>query len=710
VIAVLVALSLTDVTQESFAIPTTVGPLPRVMQRLTEVTKTPYRVHGSMVEEVAALGTPSIPLSETMEKLAQITEATWTRDTQGYLLFRTDAQIKARQQREFETNVRRIEAQFQKTRTSLDGMGDFTDMDAKALATAANQQPGNNDVNFWRKRQALTEKAPATRLANRLMLTLTPQTLAKIPENGRVVFSSNPTRMQVKFDGKADAAIRQFLTDQTKYAEAASAMAGEDQGYFHTYDGLSSNRAVGKIGKVLYIISRAESFGQSYSATLKVSNDKGQIMVTATNTIMASSMSEAGDEWMKPPPAVEGDLPIAPSEASEGMMQLFRDMQARNGQMAGMPKMSPAFKNFLLRPDQNDPVALGNQEAIETIVAKQNQPVAMILNDISFFGVVRSAMDKKFTRSRWEGGFKMSSMEKVADPKWVLVRLETPLSAERSRLSRTLLAKFLTRTSVEGRVSLDNMAQLALGMKTEINNTILPLYMMLIGSDGDTMMMNGDSFWLKMYGTLTAEQRRALEQNQTIGRLALSPKQMSLIEEKVFRGLRQFESMEAVEVEKGSGEHFMGEMLSNEPTEAFANGLPDNLVLGAQVAKGETLFSKTDAFFGGTRAVDENAIAWDVYQRERPDLFTYVSQMPQMKDFYKGTQSTWNLDLTVGKTVLRGTLRDDVVGDKKMSFLDLPAEFRKKVDDAIARHRETYKDMKPGEFGGPGGRAIPPLQ
>jgi hypothetical protein len=95
VIAVLVALSLTDVTQESFAIPTTVGPLPRVMQRLTEVTKTPYRVHGSMVEEVAALGTPSIPLSETMEKLAQITEATWTRDTQGYLLFRTDAQIKA---------------------------------------------------------------------------------------------------------------------------------------------------------------------------------------------------------------------------------------------------------------------------------------------------------------------------------------------------------------------------------------------------------------------------------------------------------------------------------------------------------------------------------------------------------------------------------------------------------------------------------------
>lgn len=707
-VTLLAALALSDVTSQSFTIPTIVAPMPRVMQRLSEVTKTPFRVHNAMTDEVLALGTPELPLSETMEKIALATEATWTRENGGYLLYRTDAQNKARRTREAEVMAKRIEAQMKKSADLVKGYGDFTDSAAKNLATQALDRSNENDPNRWRARMKLAEQAPASRLANRLLLSLNARDLATLEVGSRVVFSSNPTRLQIRFPNAANAAIQQFLTEQNRYAEAAAGLGDRDQIMF-SYDGLSSFQPVKQLGKVLLIIKRESSFGQSTMAELKVANAKGQIVAAANQAIAANPMNEGEqDAMMKGDPIPEGDLMVTPSNASKGLMKLFRDMMARTGSSVGPePEVEPELRKFLLRPDLNDPTEIGNQEVIEAIVTKQNVPVAMVPSDLSFFGVIQSAADQKYSRSRWEKGFKMADLERVADPKWVIARPAMPISSEMSRINRAALAKFLTRVGTEGRMSLDNQAQMVSTIKVDPNSTIFPLYLMMagLGLEG----FNGEAFWIKLYASLNADQKKVLERGEPIGRIAMSAKQIALIEEQMMKGrFRQWESSMDEPPNENEEDRFYGEKLSGEPTEALVNGLPNDVTISGTVKRGDALFFRSSGMFQRNQTVDENQIAWDMFQRERPDLFTYINQMPPMKEFVTGTESTWTLTVGTGKQNYSGTLRDDIMSGKKMTYQQMSDEFKKKVEESLKRHRESYKDAKPGDFGGPGGRAIPP--
>jgi hypothetical protein len=437
-----------------------------------------------------------------------------------------------------------------------------------------------------------------------------------------------------------------------------------------------------------------------YQVHLRLVGPKGKYLLNLSHQV--SGMFESGVDPTKAPKPADDDPTLEKDEASQAVADYFRaQASARGG-----PTDSTALVKHLSNPEKNEPLSIGLVGALRTL-EKQKKPAVILASDFAFAATILGGMSgQRSTLGAWKRSLEMIGHETVADSGWMLMRPAKPMEAERLFIPRRVLTEILKEYQTQGRLSLAFRAALSLKLPDEPQMSIAFLYLLAAGLD----TFGGDTEWLRLYALLNADQRGTLLKKEPLGLTQFNAAQLQQIERMIYAPRWDHGFSENIDTVESSGERFWGPSARTEPTERFPDGLPPTLQLSANVVAGPGVFPATDNRFGYNypSGLDATGLAWQLITKERPDLFPWASNQPEFKEFHLGKRENWNFSLSLDpKVSMAGQLNDSVVDRaKRLAFKDLPEDFRKEVDEHMKRLRESYKDAKPGDFGG--SRAVPP--
>jgi len=152
---------------------------------------------------------------------------------------------------------------------------------------------------------------------------------------------------------------------------------------------------------------------------------------------------------------------------------------------------------FLEKPFDNEPLSLGNTEAIQQISRAAGKPVLAVLSDGSMYGM---GMEKPTLL-----GYERRNLgnRQVVDG-WLVYTAPDPLAVRSGRIDRRVVQAMFARAKDAN--PLDAIARAAVEHKTPIEGTHFAQYLRLAGAGH--IVMNQEL--LRLYGALTNAERQAL--------------------------------------------------------------------------------------------------------------------------------------------------------------------------------------------------------
>ena len=310
---------------------------------------------------------------------------------------------------------------------------------------------------------------------------------------------------------------------------------------------------------------------------------------------------------------------------------------------------------------------------------------------------------------------------------WIVLKPNVDDEGE-THMDRAVLGAFVRGESFGRKLALDELAALSLKIHThEFYESMIPIWVMFATGDQRIMNRINDLPALRLYGSLTPDQRQALWAKKKLPLNQLTAYQKDVLYKMIFRGhaniqkdYNQEDFKQPAQEDEEQPFDFHGGF-EQEPTELLPDGLPAELTLGVDFELKETIFPVFDQAETDSRNYWENdesseitshGLAWSTISKERPDLFPWAANTKLPAKFRKGTQTTISIRIDLKpKHYISKELKDTTFDAKSkiMTLQDLGPEFLKEYEEALKQQREAYKDAKPGEYGGGGGvRNIPP--
>ncbi|MEO7454210.1 MAG: hypothetical protein ABIV13_05540, partial [Fimbriimonadales bacterium] len=556
--------------------------------------------------------------------------------------------------------------------------------------------------------------------------------------DARIVFSSNPTRMQRRLPNITDL-VSKMIEEHNKVAFEISNNKRENeeedprtveekrqeqqmQELFGGFMQREDAPITSPPAKVLLVVKRGGMMGMFGSATAELTlfDAQGKRLYSVSSSIDAgldSSFAEIieaacqamGGEEQPQQPKVDNTKPIEFSAETQEMMKLF-DMNAMSAMFgAGGPKVSEGLMTKLGRPDLHDPLSFGPTDSLLFVASDLKLDVVAGLPD-SITGMA----DLMLTKGITVGAFVERLQENrslVIETKdnWFTIRAFDPEEAKFFRVDRMSLLK-LMRAGENGPPSMDALADYALAnespMKTEVAMPYLTLFTPSIFVD----MMMGGRGWnaLRLYGTLSTSQKDVLKNAGSIPMGTLTPGQRTHAEALLFgteTGLQVVDPTKPQD-EMPSFMRMAGAMFGGsgggdfrtEPTEVMPNGLPSQGLITGKLTE-QPIVSPAEGMMS-RMGFDAAMVAMFQFAMSVPEA---AGQMPQFGAMKLGKRTTLELRLIVAPNVEQqeNMSTDSPSGDNGRYAMDnLPPAMKAAVEKEMAKMR---KMGMPGMGGGGGG-------
>jgi hypothetical protein len=677
---------------------------------LAKETNVSLLVSATMRNEILVIHADKVPLGELMKRVASVTEGTWELSGNSWTL------VPNRAVREAARAKRRTE-RMSKLRAEI----------ARQMKPPAKPDQMNEVM-----LPSFAFGGSSTRVAQ-LVSPLDLATLADLPESGRIVYSSAPTRMQRAFTPNARL-IQDMIAEHNKSARAQPEQVVGDNDA-DTERAMAWMRRMGldrraKViteppAKVLLAVQNGGMLGDAMvQAQVKVYDREGNILLAESSTFMIDDVlgSFGGDDEPeeKPKPAPKDDSPkieLTPigrefSKMMVGMSQAF---------MGSPAKPSDELKRVASRPQEYEPLGfLVGDYLIQAAKYRKQTLVANLPDDavensdaLNENTTINQFLKRLETRSQFnqttEAGF------------WTLA----PVDGERSRadrVNRVALGELLASADAGGSIPLVKMAEFAARSPKFGMRNPLPMFAALLVAPSMLRVGLEPKSWdaLALYGSLPAAQRLDLERGTRIPFASMTPAQLVFANRMVYGADPQIQTG-ADTFGEGDLGGFMGMMMQGfmsgggdkdfreEPTEIAPNGLQSAGFLSAKVAS-DYVFQPQGAnpllSMMGMAGAEEVAMMTMFKDAAGSEVGAF---MPDLKEFKLGTRKTIRMSLQLApEAAVRSTLNDDrLPADAPMYTLDnAPAEVKARLDKA----RESLKKLDipfldPGIFQR---RSIPP--
>ena len=544
-------------------------------------------------------------------------------------------------------------------------------------------------------------------------------------DDGRVVFSSSPTRTQKLLPGNLEPIVTELVTEHNKAAAKKNNEGDQDkdelteqwENWMKSFGfGQDPKPIEGRPAKLLLIVQSQQMMG-GLTATLRLYDAKGLVaMEGSTSLVNGRFMAELQDiEVGKPKPApAADDKPIEFSDTTKEINAIFGSFM--NGANRG--KMSKELEAKLTRPDLYDPLSFSASESLFAVAKHRNLNLVACLPDAS------GSMFELFTGGQATVNAYMRMLEDSEDIQvtksegWLLLQPKHPITARSKKGDRAALAKLIAASKAKGTVGLDDIATYALTSPSPYEDSTSMQYLMLFAPSAMQMGMMGMVDWnsVRLWGTLNVNQRDTLAANGRLQFGNLSPQQRDLVTKMMFGAQTALKVVEPNAKPRSEGgfmemmKSFMGAQHKDyrqEPTEIMPMGLPSGGYIAAEITKEPVGRAASDDPMLAFTALGADELAMFKYFKEDPNMAQMAAMMPTIGQLRIGERTNIVLKLFAAQDVASDKMLQDNKVDPNsppVSLDNLPAAFQERIKQ---RYEAFKKSPIPGfGFGTP---VKPPL-
>ena len=688
----------------------------RAVEAIGEMAKQPLGVSQANRRSTVLIHVTDVPLSELKKRIAEVTGSTWRVQPDGRDLLVRDASRDAQEARaELQLRARKIRETLERQLQPRQQSGTTQSQPAGF--------PGGSAAG-----------SPVTKAITRLALGLDSTVLAATGPDGRVVFSTTPTRMQRPMSAQAASILQEFIQEQNQLVQNRASNEPQDENIKALLDfaermgfGGADKPVQGQPVKALLIASRMPFF-DGLTLQLKLFDSEGKVAFRGTHTVMLQSfdMAFAGFGGAPSPSSEAG---AAGQDEPDGPIQLSSHSQALQGYMVGFmtdaqnSKLAPEVEERLARPDLYDPLSWAESESLLAVAKVKKLNVVASLPDtlVSPLGMFMPG-GSTTTVNSYLRSLKANAEVKVETVGgWLTVVPARPADAFEKRVDRAALAKFLQVARSKPVPSLDDYAAYAMASPPPMETPAAMLPLMVFAPNTMNQGMSGLMSWdtLRLYGQLGPAQRRLLTEGGRLGFSTLNPSQRTLVEKLTFGASARLRPAGAVKKDAEGFFDMIAEMVGpgasndyrDEPTEVMPNGLPPGGWLEMRVTA-DAFAMVADSGKGvdrryGALGVDELAMLR--YFAEDPNMQQMAGMIPKIDRFVLGERRRLEFTFAVAPdVVVSHTLNDDRLAPnaQPVTLDQAPAAFRERLQQRLEAFKKNPMPLFPDPTGV--GRNRPP--
>ncbi len=693
------------------------APAPEALESLSRQIGIPLQGMQSVKKDFLVIRVKDVPASELLKRIASTLNASWEKTDTGYRLLRSPQDVRAEEQKEYLLSLERVKKALERIGGDLKKEKPLTPESAQLLAERLygayeTQRTGTPNMTAWQMISNLQNSTPAYRLINEISLSIPAETFASVPRGKRIVFASQPTRMQRRMPLDISQAIARFWKDQAIWAKAQKAVKDRRGGENYYYFENTSDPSNSKIGKILLSVTHSPA-GNYHSCRITVADQKGRSIASANSSLSAEPNIYFPDQ-SKPPATNEESIQFkgASKEMADELAKVYAVAMAGRGTLPQM-QLPDELKQLILNPEKHEPLSFIATDTLLEVSRIKNKNLVACPDDSMIYAAFAVQNPKPTAVMAMLKSF---GTETVEEDKWIILRPSFQQYARQNRTSRSALGDFLRRAVKDGRFSLENRAQFAYNSDQE-EQSVLPMFCAILLGFSEEGVMGNDWSSLRLYGSLTTNQRQLAKSGQPIPFSALMPSQIEILRHATFDAeyahiSQQFDEQDTAEFANEDGITLGGGLFS-EITEILPNGFTGRELLEVNDETTAKLFAKPlpadgQPSYFGEHSFDEEGLAFELFQAEKPELFPWRNQgsyrAPTFGEFRSGTERRVNMKIQLNKrAAFEQTLTDKTYTSNYVPLAKLPADVKKRIEEAQVRYREQYKDYKPPQTTGGGG-------
>ncbi|MBN9502464.1 MAG: hypothetical protein J0H02_11875 [Armatimonadetes bacterium] len=715
------------------------APVKSVLEELSKAADTSLSAAPDVASDIIVLNLKGTPLNEALTKIADTLHAEWRKEGAGYVLYRGTNREKADEQAELVAKIQLIRNQIADLSNQQTKAGEF---DAKAAQKMVDEQSkmfseatNGGVVSLKGNFDDLTKSSPSARAIVSLLRNMSDAQIASLITRTRVVFATNPTRMQSPLPGGASQIANRFLNEQTTLSNATKPQAGGNNRRV-VINGLGGDpRGDGdpKLGIGHIMLIAQSRFGRSnVNLDLVVSDPNGKVLVSGSYFLSTSLLKKPGSN-STPPIANEKPIELsplskeladiavdAPAGGSMGAVKIVRGISISSSDSSGSfevisaggnsktPKMSDELRERVLNPNKYDPLSFAPSEALLATSDQSSKNLVAYLSDDDFKTMTAAVKGGKVVPSKFiEALLRADSSVVSIKDDWIQISPREPAAARRERTNREALGTALRLLDKDQYLSLEQLSKYAIAQKSQPQMDDLGVkYFHLIDTPFAESFLDDLSFgsgWqmLQLYATFSRTQRDEIAQSGRLPFAKFDARQMAVLNDIVYNspdGPQRDSQARDVVFRFGGGDSPLDErtiMLPyGVPRDGYlesTNKVADGVQAKHSDSAGSKFMTADSLAFIRISREDANLAGLGLAGESQPDQFRIAKEHRLSFKFMFAPQIAMNRQLT-----------DPIPSNAPFANYDkLPYDFRKQVDEKLEAMR---KGFAPGNGG-----AVPPM-
>ena len=501
--------------------------LPNVLGKLSKQVGRAYVPSSELAGEILCIRVRGIALSDLENQIADTLDAEWITEGETRRLSRTPRIVQGLSRIELKAREKWLEELF----------------DRKAKELAQLNTPFDQADGFLRAQKALEEKiagnpqgisldgprlaAPASILANALVIDLGAQAIAALPSGHSYVFASSPNGAQRPLGRRASVLIKEFEQAEARLADLLPDRAPDGALVSDVYTRHPESDPVGKVLVTVYPRGRIVSFNSSiYSKSGKL-----------RSWGLAGTYFMGDDPWTRETVAgtgakpVNADLSIGSRELDTiAPFQLDTPLFMQELVKEPWTATTETQRKILLNPETVDPLSLHVTDACFALAEHKGQNLIAYLSDDMVRAARMASKGESIDLTRFQAIATTNGTSFQSKAACLVVKPKSVLAATDRRLPRAPFGRFLRNVVEAGGTELEPLSR----FHFESNNTafysvLVRMYRNALASRGIPGMTGEESHAPEVYcalGSLAPSQWLAVNRGNTldIGRMPQSQK------------------------------------------------------------------------------------------------------------------------------------------------------------------------------------------
>lgn len=666
------------------------GPASVVLPELGKAIGKNLLASPAVANEILLLRLKDVPEQEALDRIAKVTNATWSPETGGLRLVRTSVQAREMERTQ---NAEKMEAARRALAKQAERVAKMEAWDAagarrlgESLEEARKAMGDDYDHAKYQHLQSLDSRTPIVRLTHRVAALLDPVALGQLEPGKRIVFSSSPNRLQRPLPSAAIRWVTDFLREQETWASATEGLFNTQTGFGG--DGMYFNRRIASVAKMLVVVERNDyDTGGSFNVRVVLGNAKGKTVGRSSISLSAESRTPQDMEALMKPDGEPYKITFSPD--SEAILDRFMRMEP--SQERQQKPLSDALKAKLLQPERFDPLSFATSEVLLQASEQEKRNLVANLPDsalsISYFAGRTKSGPTQLRRLSRDMGLKIEDA-----PGWMMIQPSDPMVG---RIDRRALGEFTRTVVARGRSTLEERAAFALGLPDDTPSSWIAFSLVSLVTGQFEMMELGEMPMLRFYALMTPQQRAAIAAKQPIPFRMLTPAQTALVLDMVYHGDEWALNVERPHEPSDDMEMYFSDGLESEPTEVLSNGFsPDAYVL---ITEGKNAIvqptQKEGLGYGPASPMEADNFAMQRHmasqaQQQPGGYGEYLASMNFDRVRYGERRSLAFYFQLVPKVGMNKGLNDDTLGPV-IPFSQVPEAFRAEVEKRLAEYRKS---------------------